>query len=254
MKLQNKTILITGGSSGIGLELARQLLKAGNTVLITGRDPNRLARAQAALSGVHIYQSDASDPAQIRALCREVSARFPKLDVLINNAGVMRNINLNQVSDPDALLSEITIGLNGPILMSQHFLSLLRNQPEALIVNVSSGLAFIPFTIAPIYSAAKAGLHAYTKCLRTQLKKTSIKVVELMPPGTETPLFRGEFKKEMAGQKGMPVADLVKQAIKGIEAGHTEIRPGLARVLGVMSRVAPDFMMAQMTKMSAPKA
>lgn len=146
------------------------------------------------------------------------------------------------------------IGLNGPILLNQHFLPHLRKQTEALIVNISSGLAFIPFTISPIYSAAKAGLHAYSRCLRTQLKNTTVKVVELLPPGTETPLFRGEFEKEMRGQKGMPVETLVKKAIRGIEAGHTEIRPGLARVLGVMSRVAPDFMMTQMTRMSAPKA
>jgi len=254
MKLQGKTILITGGSSGIGLELAKQLLKMGNTVLITGRDPIRLAKARQQMPELHVYQSDVSDPAQIATLFREVSATFPQLDVLVNNAGIMRNIDLNQVCNTDDLLSEITIGLNGPILLNQYFLPHLRKQPEALIVNVSSGLAFIPFTISPIYSAAKAGLHAYSRCLRTQLKNTTVKVVELLPPGTETPLFRGEFEKEMRGQKGMPVETLVKKAIQGIEAGHTEIRPGLVRVLGVMSRVAPDFMMTQMTRMSAPKA
>lgn len=253
MKLKGKTILITGGTSGIGMELARQLLAAGNTVLVTGRDSDRIQKAKQALKGVHVFQSDASDPSDIASLYREATASFPALSVIINNAGIMRNLNLNSLPETADITREVAVGLNGPILMNQQFLPHLRKQREALIVNVSSGLALIPFTISPIYSAAKAGLHAYTRCLRAQMKGSSIKVVELLPPGTETPLFRGEFEKEMKGQKGMDVTVLVKQAIAGIEAGRDEIRPGLAKVLGVMSRLAPDFMMAQMARMSAPK-
>ena len=252
MKLKGKTILITGGTSGIGLELAKKLIAAGNTVLITGRDSSRIQKAQQVLRGVHVFQSDVSEPSEIAQLHREVLAKFPNLNVVINNAGIMRNLNLN-VADPSDLTSEIEISLSGPILLNQLFLPHLLKQNEALIVNVSSGLALIPFTISPIYSAAKAGLHAYTRCLRAQMKGTSVRVIELLPPGTETPLFRGEFEKEMKGQKGMDVTVLVKQAIAGIEAGHDEIRPGLTKVLGLMSRLAPDFMMAQIAKMSAPK-
>ncbi|OPB00337.1 short-chain dehydrogenase [Pseudomonas fluorescens] len=254
MKLIGKTILITGGTRGIGLELATQLLAAGNTVLVTARDAAGLDSVRKALPGVHAFQSDASDPLQIAALYEEVRLRFPTLNVLINNAGIMRNLDLNHVAEPARIADEIAVGLSGPILLTQYFLPLLRQQPAALIVNVSSGLALIPFVIAPVYSAAKAGMHAYTRCLRAQVKNTSVRVVELLPPGTETALFRGEFEKEMKGQKGMPVVELVEQAIKGIEAGRDEIRPGLAKVLGFMSRIAPDFMMAQMARMSAPKA
>jgi uncharacterized oxidoreductase len=253
MKLTGKTILITGGTRGIGFELAKQLVAAGNNVLVTGRDPASLVAVRNALPSVHVYQSDGSDPLQIAALYEEIRLKFPKLDVLVNNAGIMRNIDLNTVADPATLTAEIAVGLSGPILLTQYFLPLLRQQPEALIVNVSSGLALIPFVIAPVYSAAKAGVHAYTRCLRAQLKNTSIRVVELLPPGTETALFRGEFEREMKGQKGMPVTELAMRAIKGIEAGKDEIRPGLAKVLGFMSRIAPDFMMAQMARMSAPK-
>ncbi len=252
MKLKGRTILITGGTSGIGLELAQKLLAAGNTVLITGRDSNRIQKAQQVLRDVHVFQSDVSEPSELAHLQHEVLAKFPSLSVVINNAGIMRNLNLN-VADPSGLTREIEINLSGPILLNQLFLPHLRKQNEALIVNVSSGLALIPFTISPIYSAAKAGLHAYTRCLRAQMKGTSVRVIELLPPGTETPLFRGEFEKEMKGQKGMDVAVLVKQAIAGIEADHDEIRPGLTKVLGLMSRLAPDFMMAQIAKMSAPK-
>jgi len=252
MKLKGRTILITGGTSGIGLELAKHLLAAGNTVLITGRNSARIQKAQQELPGVHVFRSDASEPSEIGLLHQEVLSKFPKLDVVINNAGVMRNLNLN-VASPSDITSEIEIDLSGPILLNQLFLPHLKRQNEALIVNVSSGLALIPFTISPVYSAAKAGLHAYTRCLRAQMKGTSVQVIELLPPGTETPLFRGEFEQEMKGQKGMDVTVLVKQAIAGIEADKSEIRPGLTKVLGLMSRVAPNFMMAQIAKMSAPK-
>ena len=252
MKLKGRTILITGGTSGIGLELAKHLLAAGNTVLITGRNSARIQKAQQELRGVHVFRSDASEPSEIGLLHQEVLSKFPKLDVVINNAGVMRNLNLN-VASPSDITSEIEIDLSGPILLNQLFLPHLKKQNEALIVNVSSGLALIPFTISPVYSAAKAGLHAYTRCLREQMKGTSVRVIELLPPGTETPLFRGEFEQEMKGQKGMDVTVLVKQAIAGIEADKSEIRPGLTKVLGLMSRIAPNFMMAQIAKMSAPK-
>ncbi len=252
MKLKGRTVLITGGTSGIGLELARHLLAAGNTVLVTGRNSDRIQRTQQELQGVHVFRSDVGEPSDIGLLHQEVLSRFPKLNVIVNNAGIMRNLNLNLASSSD-IASEIAIDLSGPILLNQLFLPHLQKQNEALIVNVSSGLALIPFTISPIYSAAKAGLHAYTKCLRAQMKGTSVRVIELLPPGTETPLFRGEFEQEMKGQKGMDVTVLVKQAIAGIEADRDEIRPGLTKVLGLMSRVAPDFMMAQIAKMSAPK-
>lgn len=253
MKLNGKTILITGGTGGIGLEFAKQLSAAGNTVLITGRDAERIRKARQTLGNVHVFQSDASDPSEIASLQLEVLAKFPALSVIINNAGIMRNLNLNSIEVGADVTREIAIDLNGPILMTQQFLHHLRQQREALIVNVSSGFALIPFSMSPIYSAAKAGLHAYTRYLRMQMKGTSVKVIELIPPGTETPMFWGEFAKEFKGQKAMDAKVLVKKAIAGIEANQDEIRPGLAGVLGVMSRLAPDFMMAQITKMSTPK-
>ena len=253
MKLKDRTVLITGGTSGIGLELASQLVTRSNTVLITGRDAGRLKEACRVVPGVVPFLSDASDSDAIAALFQEVTARFPQLDVVVNNAGIMRKLKLDGEPPPDEIVREIEVDLSGPIRMVQAFLPHLKTRPAASIVNVASGLAYIPFTIAPIYSAAKAGLHAYTRCLRTQLRGTSVEVIELLPPGTETKLFRGEFEKELKGQKAMPVPELVKRAIAGIEAGKTEVRPGLAGVLGVMSRLAPHFMMKQLTRMSAPK-
>jgi uncharacterized oxidoreductase len=137
--------------------------------------------------------------------------------------------------------------------MIHQFLPHLKTQKEALIVNVSSGLAFIPFPASPVYCATKAALHSFTQSLRVQLDGTGITIVELAPPGTETPLFRGEFAEEMKGQKGMDVTVLVKKAIAGVEAGKLEIRPGLSNVLKVMSRIAPQFMLSQVVRMSKPK-
>ena len=111
----------------------------------------------------------------------------------------------------------------------------------------------MPLPISPVYSATKAAMHSFSQSLRVQLQGTGVTVVELAPPGTETPLFRGEFAQEMQGQKGMAVAVLVQQAIAGIEAGRLEIRPGLANVLKAMSRIAPQFMLRQLSSASAVK-
>jgi uncharacterized oxidoreductase len=249
MKLQNKTVLITGGTSGIGLELARQLMQRGNTVIVTGRDPERVEAARRALPGMHAIQSDVSDVAAIKALHDDVVARFPALDLVINNAGIMRNLNLNETRELTDVTREIEINLNGPIRMVQQFLPHLKTRPGSAIVNVSSGLAFVPFPAAPIYCAAKAAIHSYSQSLRVQLKGTGVTMIELAPPGVETPLFRGEFEKETRGQKAMDVTTLGKLAIAGIEAGRLEIRPGQSNLLKIMSRVAPQFMLNQLAKL-----
>jgi uncharacterized oxidoreductase len=253
MKLNQKTILITGGSSGIGLELARQLLGQGNTVIVTGRDQAKLDAAKKTLPKLHTFKSDVSDPAAIKMLSDHVLAQFPTLDVLINNAGIMRNLNLNQDRDLNDVTREIEINLSGPVRMIQQFLPHLKTRKGALIVNISSGLAFIPFPISPVYCATKAAIHAFTQCLRVQLEGTGVTVVELAPPGVETPLFRGEFEAETKGQKGMDVGVLVKSTIAGIEAGKLEIRPGLSNVLKTMGRIAPEFMLKQLANASKPK-
>lgn len=253
MKLRNKTILITGGTSGIGLELAKQLLHRGNTIIVTGRDREKLDSATQALPGIHTFKSDVSNPGEIAALHASVLAQFPALDTLINNAGIMRNLNLNQDRDLNDVTREIEINLSGPVRMVQKFLPHLMTREGALIVNVSSGLAFIPFPVSPVYCATKAAIHSFTQSLRVQLDGTGVTVIELAPPAVETPLLRGEFAEEMKGEKGMDVKILAKHAIAGIESGKLEIRPGLSNALKAMSRIAPQFMLEQMAKMAKPK-
>ena len=248
--MSDNTILITGGTSGIGLELATQLLKLGNTVIVTGRDQAKLDQIKAKLPNIHALQSDVSDPEAIVVLYERITKDFPNLNVIINNAGMMRKINLHdQNDDLVSLTREIETNLLGLIWMVKQFLPHLKTQKSAAIVNVSSGLAFIPLPIAPIYSATKAGIHSFTQSLRIQLKNTNIQVFELAPPGTKTPLFKGDFTTEdMGGTKWMDVEVLTKHAIRGLSKDVLEIRPGLSNFLKVMSRVAPQWMLKQLGK------
>jgi uncharacterized oxidoreductase len=250
VKLNAKTILITGGTSGIGFELARQLQQRGNTVIVTGRDQQKLNATRRMVPGLHAFKSDVSDPGAIAILHADVLAAFPTLDTLINNAGIMRNLNFNTGRELHDVTREIDINLSGPVWMIQQFLPHLKTRKGALIVNVSSGLAFIPFPASPVYCATKAAIHSLTQSLRVQLDGTGVTVVELAPPAVETPLLRGEFAEEMKGQKGMEVTLLARRAIAGIEAGKLEIRPGLANILKAMSRIAPQLMLNQMMKMA----
>lgn len=243
MKLQHRTILITGGTSGIGLEMARQLIARGNVVVVTGRDPERLAAARRSLSALHTFRSDVRDPEAMAGLAAQVLSQFPQLDTLINNAGIMRKLDLAAIPQPQDVTREIDINFSGPIRMVQLFLPHLLTRGSALVVNVSSGLAYVPLPVSPVYSATKAAIHSYTRSLRVQLRGTSVRVVEVAPPGVETPLFRGEFAQETRGQKAMDPRVLVEKVIAGIEAGEWEVSPGLANVLRIMGRLAPDFML-----------
>ena len=249
MHLTNHTILITGGSTGIGLELAKQLLQKGNTILITGRDQGKLDRAKKLLPQIHTFQSDVSNPEAISALFKKVTEQFPALNILINNAGIMRTINLHdQEGSLTDLTQEIETNLNGPIRMAKQFLPHLKRQKSAAILNVTSGLAFVPLPVSPVYCATKAGLHSFTESLRVQLKHTNVEVFELAPPATHTDLL-GDFNPEdMKGVSVMKVDRMVAAAIKGMESDHPEIRPGQSNQLKLMSRIAPQFILKQMSK------
>jgi uncharacterized oxidoreductase len=249
MKTSGNSILITGGTSGIGFELARQLLALRNTVIITGRDRDRLEKAKSQLPGVHTLQSDVSDPSAIATLFQNAIQEFPDLNVLINNAGIMRQRNLNdRGADLNELTSEIETNLSGPIRMAKQFLPHLKTKAAAAIVNVSSGLAFMPLPISPIYCATKAGLHSFTLSLRAQLKNTKVQVFELAPPATKTDLLTDFHPDDMVGTQIMDVKTMVEKAIQGFEKDCLEIRPGQSNVLKIMSRVAPEFILKQLSK------
>ncbi len=248
MKLSDNTILITGGTSGIGLELTKRLLERNNTVIVTGRDAKKLDGVKKEFPKLNTLVSDVGRPQEIEKLAERIGKEFPKLNFLINNAGVMNEINLHNPTSLDALTREVEINLMGPIRMVQAFLPMLKKQSTAAILNVTSGLAFVPLPTSPIYCATKAGLHSYTLSLRVQLKKTAVKVFELAPPATQTPLL-GDFNPEdMKNVSIMPVEAMVAAALKGMESDCLEICPGQAKQLRLMSRIAPGFILTQMSK------
>jgi uncharacterized oxidoreductase len=249
LKLTSNTILITGGASGIGYELTKQLTALGNTILITGRDQAKMDRAKAAFPSIRTFRSDVSDPHAIASLYEQVTTEFPELNILINNAGIMLKINVHdKAGSLEDITREIEINLSGPIRMVKQFLPHLKTKPEAAIMNVSSGLAFVPLPIAPVYCAAKAGLHSFTESLRVQLKSTRVKVFDLAPPATQTELLYDFDVEDMKGASIMKAEDMVKVAVKGMQTNRFEIRPGQANQLKIMNRLAPGFILKQMSR------
>ncbi|TWR24742.1 SDR family NAD(P)-dependent oxidoreductase [Mucilaginibacter pallidiroseus] len=241
MNLQRSTVLITGGTSGIGLELVRQLTKIGATVIATGRDLIKLTETQKEFPKIHIFQSDVSDAESIRKLYYKVSQQFPDLNILINNAGEMRLLDLQDTTPSlENITREIDINLSGLIQMTHQFLPLLAKQPSAAIVNVSSGIAFMPFSVAPVYSASKAGVRAYTQALRLQLKDTSVKVFEMIPPGVKTNLQKDwVLPTDSNSSLTMEADKMVKIAIKGMQQNKPELYPTLIGVIRWASRIVP---------------
>jgi uncharacterized oxidoreductase len=252
MNLQNNTILITGGTSGFGFEFASQLLALGNTVIITGRNPEKLEEVKRKLPRVHAIQSDVRSTVDIAELFDQVTTQFPTLNVVINNAGEMRKISVHHEHDLHDITREIEINLMGPVRMVQQFLPHLKKQRQAAIVNVSSGIAFMPFPISPVYSASKSGIRAYTQALRVQLKNTRIKVMELVAPGSSTPL-NDKFINEQGFNPKLLMAPekIVKAAITGMHRDKAEVYPGAAKVMRFLSVVAPRFLLTQAGKMGA---
>jgi uncharacterized oxidoreductase len=250
MKTSGNTILITGGTSGIGFALAAEFAAIGNTVIVTGRSQSNLDAARTKIPGIHTIQSDVSAPAAIASLYKQVVAEFPGLNVLINNAGIMRKINLHTFGpDLQDVTREVEIDLNGAIRMVIQFLPHLKKQKSAAIVNVSSGLAFVPLASSPVYCAAKAAVHSFTQSLRVQLKNTGITVFELAPPMTATPLLTGAFgADDLPGVKPTDAKTVANHAIDGIRRDRLEIRPGLSSALKIMSRLAPNFILRQLNR------
>ena len=248
MKLTGRTILITGGSAGIGLAFALKFLELGNQVIVTGRRQSLLDEVKAKHPKLHTIQSDVADPAQIAALTARVKLDFPKLDVLMNNAGIMLSKNLKvPATDLAGLTEEIDVNIGGVIRMTSAFIDLLTAN-KGTVINVSSALAFVPLPSAPIYCATKAAVHAYTQSLRFQLEETGVEVIELMPPAVKTDLS-AEIK-EGDGITLMTTDELVKQSFASLKTGALEVRPGQAKQLALMRRLAPDFINRQLWKAS----
>jgi uncharacterized oxidoreductase len=210
MKTTGNTILITGGGSGIGRGLAEAFHALGNQVIIAGRRQQALDETIAANPGMTSLTLDVGDPANIRTFAAELAARHLALNVLVNNAGIMRFEKL--AAQPDSLADAetiVTTNLLGPIRLTAALLPLLGKQPWSAIMNVSSGLAFVPMASTPTYCATKAALHSYTQSLRYQLHGTAMEVLELIPPYVATHLLNGA-----ADPRAMPLDKFIAEVME----------------------------------------
>lgn len=224
MKLSGNTIVITGGSAGIGLAFAERFLRAGNTVIICGRREQALAEAKERFPELITRVSDLDVEAERIALFDWVTTTYPDVNVLVNNAGIQQRFHVLH-SDAKTNWSEfnreITTNIEAPFHLAMLFAPYFAKQSAAAILNVTSGLAFTPFVIAPIYSATKAALHSFTMSLRHQLSDTSVEVIEIAPPAVNTDL--GGSGLHIHGE---PLNDFADGIFEGLEAGHLEIGYG----------------------------
>lgn len=221
MKTTNKTVLITGGSAGIGLEIAR-IFSRNNHVIIVGRNKERLNAAAAQLKNVTAIAADVSYESEVNNLVSRLENEFPHLDVVINNAGraILYDLNKDKINAFDKAADEMLTNYLSVIRLNEKLLPQLKKQPEAAIVNVSSIVAIVPGTI-PTYSASKAALHSYTQSLRISLEETSVKVFELMPPLVDT-----EFSQMIGGSRGIKPAVVAEDLLQAMENDIYEIHTG----------------------------
>ena len=225
MKLSGNTILITGGGSGIGRELAHRFHALGNKLIVAGRRRGQLDETVAGREGMFAVELDVGDPASIGATARALVDDHPDLNILINNAGIMASENLSGSRDLGIAEATVTTNLLGPIRLTNALIDHLKTRPDAAIINLSSGLASVPLVSAPTYSATKAAIHSYTLSLREQLEG-QVEVIELIPPGVQTNLTPGQSTREGY----MPLQDYIDEVMTLFEQQPTPPEIAVDRV------------------------
>jgi uncharacterized oxidoreductase len=212
MQITGNTILITGGTSGIGRALAEALHKEANQLIIAGRRQSLLDEITAAHPGMQSAVLDVQNLDSLPAFAAQIASQFPSLNVLIHNAGIMKNENLNDPSADFSVVEDtVTTNLLAPLRLTAALLPHLKKQPRATVMTVSSGLAFVPKASTPTYSATKAAIHAWSQSLRYQLRDTNVEVVELIPPYVQTEL---QGQRQATDPRAMPLADFIAEVMQ----------------------------------------
>lgn len=219
MKLTGNTIFITGGGSGIGRALAEALHHLGNKVIISGRRKERLEEVLSANPGMSAVELDIQDLSSIEATSKQLIQDFPELNMLFNNAGIMLFDEAVGVINEEILISTVSTNLLGPIRITSSLIEHLKSKEDAVIINTTSAVGFIPYAATAIYSATKAALHSYTLSQRYLLKDTTVKVLEIIPPGVQTELMTDLSKDPHA----MPLEDFIKETIRLLGTDTEEV-------------------------------
>jgi uncharacterized oxidoreductase len=237
MKLRNNTVLITGGSSGLGLELSKVLIQKGNKVIVCGKSNEKLVAAKKILPQLINYQCDISDNQQCTDFVRSITENHPDLNILVNNAATVSKIDfINNENAIELAENEYQTNLLAPIRLIKLLYPTLSANDSSAIINVTTGLIYAPRVIYPFYNSSKAALHSFTQTLRIRLKNEKTIVVEVMFPAVDTPWHQGNPPKIAISTEAA-----VSEMIKGLEKGKAEIRVGGAKILHLISRVAPAF-------------
>jgi uncharacterized oxidoreductase len=235
MKITGNTIFVTGGGSGIGRALAEALHAVGNQVIISGRRQGHLDDVTSANSGMKSKVLNVEDPASISQVAQELIAEYPQLNVLINNAGIMKMDHADGVMEEDVLVSTVTTNLMGPVRMTSALMEQLKSQPAAAVIHVTSGLAFVPMAMTAVYSATKAALHSYAMSQRFKLRDTNVEVLELAPPYVQTELMGNQ---QATDPRAMPLKDFIDETMEKLATSHSEIL--VDRVKMLRNNPGPD--------------
>lgn len=230
MKLTHNTIFITGGTSGIGRALAEALHQRGNKVIIAGRRQALLEQITAANPGMEGVTLDVGDAADIAKVTADLVRRFPDLNVLINNAGIMQIDDASGAIDEQLMIDTITTNVYGPIRVTSGLIEHLKTRPDAVVMNVSSVLAFVPLAFTAVYSATKAAMHSWSMSQRYMLRNTSVRVLEIAPPWVQTDLLNSNDEP-----RAMPLAEFIEETMAALATDADEILVERARPL----RAAP---------------
>jgi uncharacterized oxidoreductase len=218
MELSNRTVLVTGGTSGIGLGIAEAFERFRSKVIVCGRDEKQLSRVEKRLPDITALLCDLGDAQQRKNLATDVLRRFPSLDILVNNAGIQRYIDLKKGFDElKSGEDEIAINFVSPVELTSLFIGHLMKRPSAAIINVGSGLGFMPMLDTPIYNATKSAIHTYSLVLRQQLKDTSVKVIEIVPPMVDTNLNKEGRDAAHVKFRGISVSEYIPTIINGLK-------------------------------------
>lgn len=214
MKASNNTILVTGGGSGIGRELARRWHDLGNTMIVAGRNRATLDETAEGYANIHAMTFDVDDPADIKRFAKDLVAAHPALNVVVNNAGIMRTEDVTAPRDLSDAEAMIVTNLLGPIRLTDALIEHLKERADAAVINVSSGLAFVPMPRAATYSATKAAIHSYSVALRAALAG-AVEVIEIIPPAVRTELTPGQSTRE----NYLPLGTYIDQVMAQFETG-----------------------------------
>jgi uncharacterized oxidoreductase len=218
MELSNRTVFVTGGTSGIGLGIAESFQKLNSRVIVCGRNKERLLKVKEKFPDITTLSYDIGDAMQRKKLAAEVLRRFPDLDILVNNAGIQRYIDLKKgYNELKSGEDEIEINFVATVELTALFIGHLMKRPSTAIINVSSGLGFMPMPNTPVYSATKAAIHTYSLVLRQQLKDTSVRVIEIVPPMVDTDLNKEGRKAAHIKFIGISLSEYIPTIIKEIK-------------------------------------